>query len=126
MGVFVPPGRTVEEMQSEQEKPRLKSLSQGYLEAMGVPLLSGRYLEDRDSSGPAAVVVNRTVARRFFGDANPVGQTLIWAPARDYARSTLHAPLQIVGVVEDIRQAAVIRPAICRGLHGLSPGARAP
>ena len=112
VGVFIPPGRTVEEMQSDQEKPRLKSLSPGYLETMGVPLLSGRYLEERDSSGPVAVVVNRTVARRYLGDANPVGQTLIWRTGQGLNASLqpFDAPLEIVGVVEDIRQAAVIRP----------------
>ena len=113
VGVFVPPGRTVEEMQSEQEKPRLKALSPGYLETMGVPLLSGRYLDERDSTGPFSIIVNRSVAKRYFGDANPVGQTLIWRTGAGL-NPTLRpfdAPLQIVGVVEDIRQGRVDTPA---------------
>jgi putative ABC transport system permease protein len=113
VGAFVPPGRTIEEMQTEQEKPRLKSLSPGYLETMGVPLLGGRYLDESDSAGPINVIVNRTVAKRYFGDVNPIGQTLIWrtGQALNSSLQPFDAPLEIVGVVEDIRQGRVATPA---------------
>ena len=113
VGFFVPPGHTFEEMQSEQEKPRLKSLSPGYLETMGVPLLNGRYLDERDAGGRIAVVVNRTVAKRYFGDANAVGQTLIWRTGTGLNTNLqpFDAPLEIVGVVEDIRQGRIATPA---------------
>jgi putative ABC transport system permease protein len=113
VGVFIPPGRTVEEMNAEQEKPRLKSLSPGYLKTMGVPLLSGRYLDERDSAGPVKVIVNRTVARGYFGDANPVGQSMVWRTGQGLNASLqpFDAPLEIVGVVEDIRQGRVAVPA---------------
>ena len=112
VGYFVPPGRTFEEMQKEEEKPRLKSLSPGYLETMGVPLLSGRYLDENDANA-FSVVVNRSVAKRYFGDANPVGQTLIWRTGAGLnpTLQPFDAPLQIVGVVEDIRQGRVAVPA---------------
>lgn len=113
VGIFIPPGRVVEEMQTELEKPRLKSLSPGYLEAMGVPLLGGRYLDERDAAGAVNIVVNRSVATRYFGDANPVGQTIIWRTGQGL-NPTLRpfdVPLQIVGVVEDIRQGRVAIPA---------------
>jgi putative ABC transport system permease protein len=109
IGTFTPPGRTHDEMLAEQKAgmaPRVKSLSHGYLQAMGVPLLSGRYLDERDqAAAPFTVVINRTVARRFFGDGNPVGTTMIWRPGR------IDFPVEIVGVVEDVRQGRVDRPA---------------
>ena len=106
VGDFVPPGRSLEEMRKEEPKPRLKSVSQGYLEAMGVPLLAGRTFDGQDSAtAPPAVIVNRTVARRLFGDANPVGQTLAWASGVFNS-----VPVQIVGVVEDVRQGRVAAP----------------
>jgi predicted permease len=116
VGTFVPPGRTFEEMQAEDapSKPRLKSLSPGYLESMGVPLLGGRYLDERDgAAGPYTVIINRTVARRFFGDTNPVGASMIWRIGQglDQSLQRVEAPLQIVGVVEDIRQGNVATPA---------------
>ena len=107
VGSFVPQGRPFDQVLSDQEKPRLKSLSPGYLETMGVPLLSGRYFDERDGAGGGyTAIVNRTVARRFFGDTNPVGETLLWR-----AGQNVEAPLQIVGVVEDIRQGRVANPA---------------
>lgn len=113
VGYFVPPGQTSEEMQTEPEKPRLKSLSPGYLETMGVPLLDGRYLYERDAAGSFNIVVNRTVATRYFGGANAVGQTLIWRTGAGLnpTLKPFDAPLQIVGVVEDIRQGRVATPA---------------
>jgi putative ABC transport system permease protein len=112
VGVFIPPGRTFEEMNAEQEKPRLKSLSPGYLETMGVPLLSGRYLDESDAAGAFNVIVNRTVAKRYFGDSNPVGQTMVWRTGQNLNAGLLpfDAPLQIVGIVEDIRQGRVASP----------------
>jgi putative ABC transport system permease protein len=106
VGDFAPPGRTITEMQQEKEKPRLKSVSAGYLEAMGVPLLAGRLFDGRDSaSATPSVIINRTVARRFFGDRNPVGAELMWASGN------FTLPVQIVGVVEDVRQGRISRPA---------------
>jgi hypothetical protein len=63
----------------------------GYFETLQIPLLAGRSFNDSDqrSSHPVAVV-NRSFVRKFFGGANPVGQTL------DKAGTT------IIGVVEDV------------------------
>jgi putative ABC transport system permease protein len=72
---------------------------------MGVPLLAGRTFDGQDSAtATPSVIINRTVARRFFGEANPVGQTLTWASG------VFTIPVQIVGVVEDIRQGRVASP----------------
>jgi putative ABC transport system permease protein len=114
VGFFVPPGRSAEEFSTGgvPARPRLKSISSGYLQAMGVPLLAGRYLDDRDGAGaPYAVLINRTVANRFFGTANPVGTTMTWhAPALPKSPA-VRFPVQVVGVVEDVRQGRVAVPA---------------
>jgi putative ABC transport system permease protein len=105
VGTFVPPGSTLAEQQADTAKPRLKSISAGYLRAMGVPLLAGRELDGRDTAAaPLAVLVNRTVARRYFGDANPVGATMTWHLPNG------PQPIAIVGVVEDVRQGRVAVP----------------
>jgi putative ABC transport system permease protein len=118
VGYFVPPGRSAEEFANQsagggvQARPRLKSISSGYLQAMGVPLLAGRYLDARDGAGsPFAVLINRTVASRFYGTANPVGTTMMWhAPSMPKSPS-MTFPVQVVGVVEDVRQGRVAVPA---------------
>jgi ABC-type antimicrobial peptide transport system permease subunit len=50
------------------------------------------------------VVVNRSVVRKYFGDANPVGATLVWRPGE------IEVPVQVVGVVEDVRQNRIASP----------------
>jgi putative ABC transport system permease protein len=99
VGTFTPPGRTLEEMQADTLKPRLKSLTHGYLKAMGATLVSGRHLDGRDdATAPVVAVVNRSVVRKYFGEANPVGTIVVWRPGR------IEVPVEIVGVVEDVRQ----------------------
>lgn len=108
-GTWVPPGASLEALQAELEKPRLKTVSLGYLETMGVRVLDGRGFEPRDSeNAPPVAIVNRTIAHRFFGDKSPVGQTLQW-----HGGGVNGQPLQVevIGVVEDIRQGSVDKPA---------------
>ncbi|HVS63746.1 MAG TPA: ABC transporter permease [Thermoanaerobaculia bacterium] len=83
----------------------------GYFEAMGIQLLEGRELapEDREGRAPV-VVVNRTLARRYWPETSAVGQRLRWGgPTSD-------TPWQeIVGVVADVRHFGLddeIRPEI--------------
>jgi putative ABC transport system permease protein len=106
VGTWVPPGRTHEELLPDTDKPRLKTVSQGYLEAMGVRMLDGRSFDGSDTETAApVVVVNRSIAHKFFGDRSPVGSTLSWHfPKGDPLLVT------IVGVTEDIRQGAVDKP----------------
>jgi predicted permease len=105
VGTFTPPGRSYEEILADTMKPRLKPLTHGYLKAMGATLLSGRHLDGRDdAAAPMVVVINRTVARKLFGDDNPVGATMVWRPGK------IDVPVRVVGVVEDVRQNRIAAP----------------
>jgi predicted permease len=65
-----------------------------YIEAMGIPLRSGRYLTADDTRETARVaVINQTGAERFFPGQNAVGRML----------SLYGNQLEVVGVVEDVR-----------------------
>src|SRR5499426_1451355 len=71
----------------------LRYVSSGYFQAMGVPLIKGRYFTDQDNqSAPAALIVNQTLARRLFPNQDAVGQQLVFVD-----RPTI----EIVGVVGD-------------------------
>src|SRR5207237_275940 len=99
-GVFVPPGRTPEEMRGIPDAPQIRSVSHDFLQAMGVRLLAGRWLEPRDDGGaPPVISVNRSLARRFFGSEDPVGQMVHLDGRMDLP------PQQVIGVVDDMRQA---------------------
>ena len=105
VGSFVPAGHTLDVISKDQTRPRLKSLSAGYLEAAGVRLLGGRLLAARDSANaPPVIVINETVRRRYFGESNPVGTFVDWHGGRgDPVR------VQVVGVIADVRQGALDR-----------------
>jgi len=105
VGTFVPPGRTLAELQGDSDKPKLKAVSYGYLETVGARVLNGRLFTERDDgAAPLVAIVNRNVATKFFGGSNPVGAELIW-----HGPSSLPVSLQIVGVIEDVRQGSVSR-----------------
>jgi predicted permease len=69
----------------------------GYLQAMKVGLVRGRYLQPADDRAGASrvVVVNQAMARRFWGADDPVGTRLILP---DGVRA------EVVGLVHDVRQ----------------------
>ena len=50
-------------------------ITEGYFDAMGIPLLSGRVLTSRDNAASQPVVIiNRRLARQVFGDEDPIGR----------------------------------------------------
>jgi putative ABC transport system permease protein len=76
----------------------------GFFPAMGIPLVRGRLLEDRDNENAQRVVlINETAAKAFFHDQDPIGKTI--ANSRDMK------PLTIVGVVKDVRFGGLATPA---------------
>jgi len=47
----------------------------GYFEAMGIPLVRGRDFGPADTAGgPQVVIINETMARRFWPDEDPIGR----------------------------------------------------
>ena len=50
-------------------------ITEGYFDAMGIPLLAGRALSSRDTAASQPVVIiNRRLARQVFGDEDPIGR----------------------------------------------------
>jgi putative ABC transport system permease protein len=104
VGSFVTSG-SAPETTGPLERPRLKSLGAGYLESTGATLLDGRLLGEGDSAQAAPVIViNKSAQRRYFGNVNPVGAFMDWHSGRGP-----HIPVQVVGVIADVRQGALYR-----------------
>src|SRR4051812_13347111 len=79
-----------------------------YFQAMGIPLLKGRLLNERDVKETRVLLINETIAKRYFPNTDPVGKQLevMWDGS---------GPDEIVGVVGDIRESALTKepePAI--------------
>jgi len=74
-----------------------------YLQVMGIPLLRGRYFNDRDGPNSTHVlIVSDALARKFWPGQDPLGKRLKWGTAE-----SADAWLTIVGVVGDVKQGAL-------------------
>ena len=78
-----------------------RAVSAGYLKALEIPLISGRWIEDRDREGaPAVAVINSSFARTYFPNQSPIGQHIQVGAMPDP-----NVPwMEIVGVVADVKQ----------------------
>ena len=53
----------------------INAVTPGYFQALRVPLMEGRLLDDRDGpDAPNSVVVNQAFVRRFFSKEDPIGK----------------------------------------------------
>jgi putative ABC transport system permease protein len=74
-------------------------------DALGVPLLSGRVFDQRDTaSAPKRVVVNQALVREMFPNEDPIGKHILmsWGESIE---------AEIVGVVGDVRLSKLTTPA---------------
>jgi predicted permease len=74
----------------------------GYFDSLGTPIVQGRALDERDRKETSpAVVVNQTLAKKLWGDADPIGR---WVTSGEPPRTGELGPdFQVVGVVRDAR-----------------------
>jgi putative ABC transport system permease protein len=81
-------------------------VSPGYFDAMRIPLREGRGLDARDGAGaPGAVVVNETLARKYFGGRTALGQRV-----KSGGRNAPTPWMTIVGVAADVREEGLDKP----------------
>jgi putative ABC transport system permease protein len=77
------------------------AVSPGYWQTMGIPLLSGRLLDETDTAGaPQAAVISASLAAHHFGKHDPIGSRLHVGP-RDRPWYT------VVGVAGDVKQTSL-------------------
>jgi putative ABC transport system permease protein len=79
----------------------------GYFPTLHIPLLAGRDFTERDDlSSRPVVVINRTLAERFFPGENPIGKQVRPGIGNGYMPGKL--PMrEIVGVIGDVKQAGL-------------------
>ncbi len=77
-----------------------------YFQAAGIPLLRGRDFTDADRAGsPLVVIVNRTLANRYWPGQDPIGKRLHWGlPESPTPWMT------VVGEAEDVKQTLADAP----------------
>jgi putative ABC transport system permease protein len=82
------------------------SVTPDYFRVMGVPLVEGRLLDDRDAlaSAPSVIVVDRAWAGRFFPGQSAVGRRLRQGGCTTCPLTT------VVGVVSAVKYAGLDKP----------------
>jgi putative ABC transport system permease protein len=74
-----------------------RSVTPGFFQAMGIPILAGRSFDDSDDDGTErVVVVSESLARRLWPGESPIGRRLFWGGTTGRTRT-------VVGVSGDIR-----------------------
>lgn len=86
----------------------------GYFEAMKIPLLEGRFINEHDSENSQRVlVIDQRLAHRFWLDSSPIGKRM-WQPQS--AETLTHPPvkeadwLTVVGVVGSVKLHGLVNP----------------
>ncbi|MGH9818279.1 MAG: FtsX-like permease family protein, partial [Candidatus Acidiferrales bacterium] len=79
-------------VQGQQPSAQWRLVAPGYFDAMGIPLLQGRDLNDYDLAG---AVISHEMAQRYWPNEDPVGRRFLpWAE---------EPPVTIVGVAGNVR-----------------------
>ena len=76
----------------------VRVITPGYIQTLGLQLLDGRAIDDRDTpQGPRVIMISRTLASSLWPGESAVGKQLVI----DYSTGTY--PYEIVGVLGDVR-----------------------
>jgi len=89
---------------SDFDDAQFRQVTAGYLSAMRIPLIQGRWIgKQDDGTSPGVIVVNQAFANHFFPNTNALGNHLQLMGDQQQAR-------EIVGVVGNIRQVSLGEP----------------
>jgi predicted permease len=98
-------GMQFERDPNTQDSALRYSVTPGYLEAMRIPLLRGRLLNQHDTAGaPTAVLINESLAKRKFPHQDPIGQRIRTGPDVGHADKPWAT---IVGVLGNVKQGSL-------------------
>jgi predicted permease len=81
-----------------------QAVSKDYFATMGIRLMDGRLFDARDVQGaPGVVIVNKTMAMTFWPRQNPIGRRVRPGGSKNWST--------IIGMVDDVKNAGLDRPA---------------
>ena len=83
-----------------------------YFDALGIPLVKGRFFTDADGPGAERVaIVNDRLARLLWPEVDPIGRRIRWGIDSPQNRSPW---MTVVGVVGNVKQAGLDTPAMAQ------------
>jgi predicted permease len=82
---------------NEDKSVRIQPVSAEYFRSLSIPVIAGRSFADTDRNrAPRVAIINETMARHYFGGADPLGKRFAWW-------HTAPKDIEIVGVVRDAK-----------------------
>jgi putative ABC transport system permease protein len=88
-----------EEVRSPWTEMTWSTISGDYFRALAVPLLRGRFFNDRDTANaPPVVIINETMARHYWPGEDPIGKRIKGFDARGRNDEWV----EVVGLVKDM------------------------
>ncbi|HXE13339.1 MAG TPA: ABC transporter permease [Bryobacteraceae bacterium] len=110
--VFFEPQGQAPAAPGQEPTASFKIITPGFLKAMGTGVVAGREFNEHDNeSGNPVALISETVAHRYWPSGSPLGHHLTIL-ARVYSGESSGAarPLEIVGIVKDVRNQDLWRP----------------
>ncbi len=93
----------------EDPRARFRSVTPGFFETLGIPILEGRDFNDGDRDGSERVViVSQSVARQLIPGGDALNRELRWTDGVMKFIGVSYEPRRIVGVVPDIDDENII------------------
>jgi putative ABC transport system permease protein len=105
---FAVEGATRENAQ-EDPRARFRTVSPGFFDTLGVPIVEGRDFRDTDRDGAERVVIiSQTVAQQLFPGQDAVNRHLRWTDGVMKFIGISTEPRRIIGVVPDVDDENII------------------
>jgi putative ABC transport system permease protein len=90
-------------------RAKFRSVSPGYFETLGLPIIDGRDFRDTDKDGSERVVIiSQSLAQTLFPGENPLNRDLRWTDPVMKFIGIATEPRRIVGVVPDLDDENII------------------
>jgi len=106
---------------SSKEIPvtQYRQVNADYFDTLGMRLVNGRYLSERDApDGLPVAVINETAANRFWPGENPIGKVFKLGPPEEMVPAGILPPgyrfirWTVVGVLKDVKHQGLSQPSV--------------
>jgi predicted permease len=93
----------------EDPRARFRTISPGFFDALGVPLIAGRDFTEADrKDGEQVVIVSQSVAKRMFNNGDAINHYFMWTDPVMQFIDVSTKPRRIVGIAADIDDEDVV------------------
>jgi len=87
----------------QDPRARFRSVSPGFFETLGVPILEGRDFDERDrEGGERVIIISQSVAKQLFPGQDPVNRQMRWTDPVLRFIGISFEPRRIIAVVPDL------------------------